>query len=1080
MKRFTVSRWLCGLCMAYLIVLLTAVTATGHPVFGEQWKLRQPDGTLVDVKIWGDEFYQVVESLDGYTLTRDPSTMVICYARLAPGGNSLESTGVPIGTADPTSLGIMPHIRINPEARAEEVRIARGELDKQRDLALANRGITLEMVNPPITGNVEGLCLLADFSDQVATIPRADVVDYCNQVGYTGYGNNGSVRDYFYDCSNGNLTYTNWVSAAYFRASQPFSYYDDPAIPWLNRAVELIVDILNDMDANGFDFSQYDANGDGYIDAINLFYAGNTTAGWAKGMWPGSGWITDLWTADGVKTLKFQITGMGTSLGIETYCHENGHMIGFWPDLYDYDYDSTGIGNYCLMSNGGSGTNPCEPCAYLKYIAGWGNVTTLAAKQMGVSVPVSSTNTIFKFNNSGNAKEYYLIENRQKTGRDLVLPDAGLAVWHIDEDGDHNANEMLPGSHFLVTLVQADGRWDLEHNVNGGDNTDLWSSPGYTANTPCTDPNTNWWDGSSSGLMFENISALASTMTFDFSPADEVPVASCKDYSFDADENCCVTVNLSDVDNGSFDGNGPGDIDSFGITAVDATPVTLTDQVEICGEGMHTVTITMTDLCGNSASCMANVEVVNSPPVAVCKAFSDIADDDCCIMVDLANIDGGTYDPDGAADIETFGITAVDGTSITLTDQIELCGQGMHTVTITATDYCGETSSCDADVEVIDNTPPEITVTLSRDVLWPPNHKMADIVATVVVTDNCCAAPTFRLTKIESNEPDNGKGDGNTTDDIQYAAFGTADTAFQLRSERMGGGDGRIYTIVYTAEDCVGNTADDTVYVRVPHDHEGWAFASMGFEAGGLGFDPALDRFVLVIPSKPEEFGLDAAGNQILVSEAFDATALDVTKTYVGNARDVTLPIETLEVDNNADGLMDLALYYSAPAVNGIIAVSTPIADSKLEKEESYGPIGLHYRSATGTDYLVSNIFALGDPVPLIPPIVVRRTDEPGPDMPPTMETPKTTALMPAFPNPFNPSTTIPFFLTSQEHVTLRIYDARGKLVQTLRDEVTPPGAYSIVWNGRDGNGAQVATGVYFVRLRAGSYEMTRKIVMIK
>jgi M6 family metalloprotease-like protein len=1074
MKRFLASRLLCGLCAAYLIVLLAAATASGHPVFGEQWKLRQPDGTLVDVKIWGDEFYQVVESLDGYTLTRDPSNMVICYARLSADGNTLESTGVPLGTADPASLGILPHIRISAEARQEAVRLSRGELDKKRDISLANRGITLEMVDPPITGDVEGLCLLADFSDQVATIPRADVVDFCNQVGYTGYGNNGSVRDYFWDCSDGDLTYTNWVAAAYFRAPNTFAWYDDPAIPWLDRGVQLIKEILDDMEANGFDFSQYDANGDGYIDAINLFYAGNTTAGWAKGMWPGSGWMTDEWGADGVKTLKFEITGMGANLRISTYCHENGHMIGFWPDLYDYDGDSQGVGTYCLMSDAASGTNPVEPCAYLKYKSGWGNITTLAAKQMGISAPVSSTNAIFKATNPGNAKEYYLLENRQRASRDAALSDDGLAIWHVDEDGDHNANEMLPGSHFLVTLVQADGDWDLEHN-RASDNTDLWAAPDFTANTPCTDPNTNWWDGTSSGLMFTNISASTSPMSFDFSPADEPPVVVTKSYAADANESCCITVDVADIDGGSYDPNGPGDIATWCITNVDVSDVVgCQQQVTVCGDGMHTVTLTITDLCGNAVSAVANVEVVNSPPVAVCKAFSDFADDDCCITVDLADIDGGTYDPDGAADIETFGITAVDGVPITLIDEIELCGQGMHTVTITATDYCGYSSSCDADVEVIDNTPPEITVSLNRDVLWPPNHKMSDITATVTVTDNCCANPTFWLTYVTSDEPDNGKGDGNTVDDIVIVD----DTHVQLRSERMGGEDGRLYTLLYTAEDCVGNQATATVYVTVPHDHEGWAFASMGFEQGGLNFDPALDRFVIVLPSKPATYGLDAAGNQVVLSEGYDATALDVTRLYVGNAKAVTLPIEFVEVDNNADGLMDLGLYYSAPAVNGIIEASMPTEDNKINKNESYGPIGLHYVTESGVDYLVPNIFQLGEPVPLIPVVTFGRTEDPGID-PQIIETPTATGLLPAYPNPFNPTTTIPFQLTSQEHVTLRIYDARGTLVRTLR-EVTPVGSHSVTWNGRDANGAQVATGVYFVRLRAGSYEMTRKIVMLK
>ncbi len=246
-----------------------------------------------------------------------------------------------------------------------------------------------------------------------------------------------------------------------------------------------------------------------------------------------------------------------------------------------------------------------------------------------------------------------------------------------------------------------------------------------------------------------------------------------------------------------------------------------------------------------------------------------------------------------------------------------------------------------------------------------------------------------------------------------------------------------------------------------------------------MSFDPALDRFVLVLPSKTAEYGLDAAGNQVLVAEAYDATTLDVTKLYVGNAKAVTLPIEFVEVDNNADGLMDLGLYYSAPAVNAIIAASMPTEDNKISKNESYGPIGLHYVTPAGVDYLVPNIFQLGEPVPLIPVITVRRTDDPGID-PRIIETPTATALLPAFPNPFNPTTTIPFQLTTSERVTLRIYDARGTLVRTLRDDVTPVGSHSVVWNGRDANGAPVATGVYFVRLTAGSYEMTRKIVMLK
>jgi hypothetical protein len=78
-------------------------------------------------------------------------------------------------------------------------------------------------------------------------------------------------------------------------------------------------------------------------------------------------------------------------------------------------------------------------------------------------------------------------------------------------------------------------------------------------------------------------------------------------------------------------------------------------------------------------------------------------------------------------------------------------------------------------------------------------------VVEVTVTDICDPMPTFVLTSITSDEPDNGLGDGDTADDIQGDALGTADVEFQLRSERAGGQDGRKYTIIYTAMDMSGN-----------------------------------------------------------------------------------------------------------------------------------------------------------------------------------------------------------------------------------------------------------------------------------
>jgi hypothetical protein len=138
-------------------------------------------------------------------------------------------------------------------------------------------------------------------------------------------------------------------------------------------------------------------------------------------------------------------------------------------------------------------------------------------------------------------------------------------------------------------------------------------------------------------------------------------------------------------------------------------------------------------------------------------------------------------------------------------------------VTFTGTDDFKNASSCAATVTVQDTIDPVVSVQLDQGVLWPPNHKLVEITATVSVADVCDPHAGFVLTSITSSEPDDGLGDGDTTEDIQGAEFGTADSSFQLRAERAGMGPGRVYTIVFTGSDESGNTTEATAVVTVPH-----------------------------------------------------------------------------------------------------------------------------------------------------------------------------------------------------------------------------------------------------------------------
>jgi hypothetical protein len=147
---------------------------------------------------------------------------------------------------------------------------------------------------------------------------------------------------------------------------------------------------------------------------------------------------------------------------------------------------------------------------------------------------------------------------------------------------------------------------------------------------------------------------------------------------------------------------------------------------------------------------------------------------------------------------------------------------GETVVTWTAEDCNGNYDTATQLVTVVDTTPPEIAVSLTPDRLWPPNHAMVDIEATVVATD-ICSTPTVALEMVSSDEPDNaeGIGDGDTDDDIQGDDLGTADFSFQLRAERAGSGHGRTYAATYVATDPSGNQTPATTIVFVPHDSGG-------------------------------------------------------------------------------------------------------------------------------------------------------------------------------------------------------------------------------------------------------------------
>jgi hypothetical protein len=145
------------------------------------------------------------------------------------------------------------------------------------------------------------------------------------------------------------------------------------------------------------------------------------------------------------------------------------------------------------------------------------------------------------------------------------------------------------------------------------------------------------------------------------------------------------------------------------------------------------------------------------------------------------------------------------------------------TTTVTCTSSAGPT--CSFTVTVNDDEAPVIT-TIGSATLWPPNHKYVTFNVSNLVTsvsDNCDSSigvGDVTITNVTSDEPENTAGDGNTLNDIVIA--GNCQSV-QLRSERIGNGNGRVYTITVQVTDSNGNTSSATIKVKVPQSQNGSA-----------------------------------------------------------------------------------------------------------------------------------------------------------------------------------------------------------------------------------------------------------------
>ncbi|HYY59379.1 MAG TPA: lamin tail domain-containing protein [Pyrinomonadaceae bacterium] len=218
-----------------------------------------------------------------------------------------------------------------------------------------------------------------------------------------------------------------------------------------------------------------------------------------------------------------------------------------------------------------------------------------------------------------------------------------------------------------------------------------------------------------------------------------------------------------------------------------------------------TVTTSSLDLDADNNSRSATATVSNPAPTIVAPADASYS---CPSEVPAAQAADATVG-------DNCGTPTVTVTEMTNGGAGSTASPLVITRTYTATDSAGRSASDTQTITVIDATAPAITgVSVDKPVLTLPNHRMVDVTVNYAATDNCGGAVNTSLS-VSSNEAVNGLGDGDAAPDWQLVDAHHV----QLRAERSGQGNGRIYTITITATDGAGNTSTETVTVTVPKGH---------------------------------------------------------------------------------------------------------------------------------------------------------------------------------------------------------------------------------------------------------------------
>ncbi len=1046
-----------------LSALLIAVPASPEPVVVEY-----ENGKSLTVYLHGDENYNWLTTSDGLRVKEN-----------ADGRFEYVQKDFKKAVADKKMIA---H---DPEYRDADERTFVSQLDKEvviqpKDPKSLKMGAPIEspfeQTTFPTLGTRKFLLILVDFPDKAMTHRAEDFDSLMNAKDYTYNGAIGSVNEYYRTTSFGQFD-PKFDVAGPFTLDSSYAYYGrDEGDNTDANIQQFVYDAVKAADPS-VDFSQYDLDGDGYVDNIYFIYAGYGQASGAPSntIWPHrwAYWASTLY-ADGKIVYDYSTSNelYGTSgttrTSIGVICHEFGHVCGL-PDFYDTDYSGSGgncggLGDWDEMAGGSwnySGRRPPIFNAWSRMYLRWATPVELTGTRQVLVDSAYTSNDIYYFM-SPTDDEFFMMENRQQVGFDAGIPGHGLLVFHIDmnSSGWYDNTLNTNPSRQAFDLEEADGLGNLSSTfINAGD-----AFPGTSGNSVFLDvgsPNALDWAGNPSRSALRNIQEIDGVITFSFG---DMPVDSPGNFMAQPEGNDSIRVSWSlnnDADSVMLVNNEsrmtgfPENLRKYEIGETVAGGEVIYKGIDTVfyhtglpnGTTQYYAVYAFNDSTYTYSEKIGGHAKTASPPF-YSEDFSDGLPRGWLIHDRLGHGAFSSNNPEGRTIASTTGSNGF---------------------MVMDSEHAGDIL---VDTELITRS---FNFSLSRSVVLKFQHRLEvdDLTLARVLFTMNNGLTWFEIARWMSNTPNPAVEEFDLTAELA----GFRDVKFKFYYQG-------INEKYWCIDDFEISAAQDTGLSAGLHTAQvsGSKPLTVEFVNTTVSYTDTADSYIWEFGDDGNFYYEKEPTHTYTMSGLFSVslTALKNGNTsaifkenyieVINNAPAVILDKDTLDVAKNTPNTYNLKNIFMDP--NG-----DPMTFSWFGNSEDLD-INLQDDSllvlTPGTDYMGTETITLvakdNENDSTVHSVDVWVSETGIADARPTEF-----KLSQNYPNPFNPTTAISYQLSAFSRVELNIYDLNGHKIKTLISGMQDPGYYTVNFYAGD-----LPSGVYLYRLSAGNEVVTKKMVLMK